>query len=87
MKKIYKYPLYVANSQVIMMPRGAKILTAHEQLGLICLWAIVDTQEKLEARNIVVHGTGQELYDGILDYIASAYIDEFVWHIFEHRVE
>ncbi len=46
MKTIYKYPLEWADEQAIAMPKGAKILSVQWIRGQVCIYALVDTDEK-----------------------------------------
>lgn len=45
MRVIYKYPLSLTNSQEIVMPVDAQILTAQLQNNMPCLWALIDTDK------------------------------------------
>jgi hypothetical protein len=55
---IYKYPLHVADEPVVRMPKGARILSAQAQHGALCVWAVVDTDQRYEDRRFRVYGTG-----------------------------
>ena len=81
--KIFKYQLH---SDIIMMPKGAKILTVMMQGDVFCLWAEVDQKAKLEERFIEKFGTGQEIpIDMGIDrsYIGTVQDGSFVWHFYE----
>lgn len=88
MKKIYKYPLNITDTQEIEMPSGSIILKGGEQFGELFIWSIVDPESELiESRTICIFGTGNELPYNInrhryIDTIISE--NGLVWHIFEH---
>lgn len=86
-KKIFKFPLQdVHTDQVaIKMPKGAQILTAQVQGGVICIWAIVNVDKEPETRIIHIAGTGHELPEkaNAGNWIASVQQGPFVWHLFD----
>ena len=95
MQTIYKYTLKATEQQLVTMPAGAAILSAHEQRGEICLWALVNPDLAAdEERDIEVLGTGHELpkFD-IGDFakgrsvqrkfINTVFIGSLVFHVFE----
>lgn len=88
MRTVWKFSLRIANSQSVMMPRGAKILSVQAQgPSDVCLWALVNDEEvKKEPRNICIHGTGHEIYDGEMVYINTFQTHDgaLIWHVFEH---
>jgi hypothetical protein len=82
---IYKYKVDPWE-QGVLMPKGARILTVHEQQGDIYLWVGVDTDGPLEIRTIVVYGTGTTVANPEkLNYIGTAFLDggTLVLHVFE----
>ena len=90
MKVIYKYKLSISEPTHILLPEGAAPLTVAVQGDQICLWVEQDdpVQEGpyvAERRTFVIRGTGWK-YDKnkVLDnYIGTAFIAGFVWHVFE----
>ena len=58
MKKIFKYPLQVIDSQYIMMPEGYEILHIDWQGSQLCMWALVDDMAQESGVLIEIHGTG-----------------------------
>ena len=80
--KIFKYHLALGES-VIDLPETAKILSVQVQADAICLWAIVSPEKETEARRFIVVGTGHELPEGRLQYLATVQQGPFVWHAFE----
>ena len=87
MKSIWKYPLEIADSQIILMPEGAHLLCVQAQREQLCLWAIVDSNAPREKRMFRIHGTGHELPDDIGNYIYIGTVQQegghLVWHVFE----
>lgn len=62
MKTIWKFPLKNQNNQSVELPIGAKVLSAHGQYDMICLWALVDPNEKVrEEIKVQIVGTGHTL--------------------------
>lgn len=84
MKVIYKQQLQDANRQEIMIPEGAEIISAHQQTGMMCLWFMCNTKNKLTSRIIRIYVTGQDIDDVNLKFI-NTIIDGYgyVLHIFE----
>lgn len=79
---IYKYLLGCELTQTIHMPKGAKILKADFQGHALFLWALVDSSNPPEPRQIVVLTTGRR-FDLNVTYISTAFLDGTVWHVFE----
>jgi hypothetical protein len=86
MKTIYKYPLDVLGYVRLMLPVGAKILTAQVQNNRICLWVEVETENDLDMRRLWILGTGMKFpLDVDLRYIATVQQGMFVWHVHEEN--
>lgn len=87
MKTIHKYPINIVDEQQILLPENAIIISTAIQRGVLCLWAIVDTEEKMESRTIRIVGTGHEMYSDDLRFIGTVQQMEgqFIWHVFEKR--
>lgn len=77
-----------------MMPKGAKPLTVAVQgiQGQVCLWALVDSEAELEARDFVTYGTGHPVRDVVKRNVGEiqTYIGTYqlasgslVFHVFE----
>ena len=80
---IYKYPIINVDDVVTLeMPDGAQVLHVGEQLGLICIWALVNPYAQIAPRTFAIRGTGHPVGSG-LTYLGTAHINPFVWHIFE----
>jgi hypothetical protein len=87
MKVIWKFPIEVAHSQFIEMPKGAHILCVQYQATIrsICLWAVCDSDEQeKENVEIAVCGTGHPIPTTDFEYIGTAQdLNYFVWHVFK----
>ena len=90
MTTVWKYPLRLADGvQVLNMPRGARLLSAHDQQGTPTLWMLVDAANPVEERRFVVHGTGHPVSlpmdDAFIDFVGSCHdaARGLVWHVFE----
>ncbi|GAH37849.1 unnamed protein product [marine sediment metagenome] len=87
MKTIFKYPLRPDDYQIVIMPRGAQILTVQAQRERPCLWALVETDNEPEERHFRMAGTGHLFTskDKLLRYIGTFQVKagELVFHVFE----
>lgn len=85
-KSIWKFELS-PNDPYVLMPIGARVLTAREQMEDIFVWAEVDPNAAQETRHFCVYGTGQEMPDDPGTYIGTAMIDDgrFVFHVYEEH--
>jgi hypothetical protein len=90
MKVVYKYPLEIAPLQTVTMPAGARTLivglhpnAAGELRPFV--WALVDTNGAPTQRAFVMLATGEDAADAGA-YIGSIFPDDFVFHVFTHRV-
>jgi hypothetical protein len=84
-RRIFKYDLAVTGTQMIMMPRHAKVLSVQDQNGRLCVWAKVDPHAPADVRRrFVIVGTGHNLPIEMdsLTYLASVQQGAFVWHVF-----
>jgi len=87
MRRIYKYPIPLGYFS-LGLPKGAKILTVHEQHGEPQIWALVNPDEPFtETRNFRVVGTGHPIGENeeVLRYIGTFQLDggNFIGHLFE----
>jgi hypothetical protein len=69
----------------VVMPVGAKVLTAREQGDTICIWAEVDPDAEGSMRHFVVYGTGHEMPDDPGTYIGTASLSggRLIFHVYE----
>ena len=88
MRTIHKYTLLPGRLKV-QMPKGAKVLTAREQIDDVCVWAEVDTTAPKEIRVFEVFGTGQAIPQGMgmeWRYVGTAHLEggALVFHVYEY---
>jgi len=84
-KRIYKYHLEIEDKQTILLPVGAEILSLHVQHGRLCLWSIIDTDNEIVPRKIIICGTGYPADDvSDMQFLGSFQLNEgyFVGHVF-----
>lgn len=79
---VWKYPL-VTGTNILVMPYGAKPLTAQVQTGFLTLWAEVNPTAPAVNREFFVAMTGEGLPVAERTYIASVQQDWLVAHVFE----
>lgn len=88
---IWKFPLTIADMQLVQMPVGARILTCQMQFNIPCLWAVVDPSADKQQVEIHIVGTGHPLaseFAKTLQYIATFQQGNgmLVWHVFQRRM-
>lgn len=86
MKTIYKYKIETTDSQVLLLPKEAEILTVQIQNGEPHLWAMIDTdKDETDPRVIEIFGTGNPIPDGNRRYISSYQLRDgrLIFHVFE----
>lgn len=83
-QSIYKYPLKAPGITEVLMPFGAKVLTAQYQSGELRLWAQCGVGLKPTKRVFEAIGTGWDIeVDGWV-YVATVQDGAgYVWHVFE----
>jgi len=87
MKKIFKYPIAKVDRQELVLPKGARILSAINQSEEIMLYALVDPEADHEERSIYIQGTGWEAADDILEklqFVGTVELQSgaLVFHVF-----
>lgn len=84
-KRVFKYPLEIADDLTVDLPHGAEVLTVQVQHGEPCLWARVDPEAPLAPRRFRWAGTGHPL-DAASDwpYVGSVQLESgmLVFHLF-----
>lgn len=86
MKTIWKFQLPVGDDTTVTMPQGSVVLDVKAACtGLLELWAIVHPDAPTEERTFNVRGTGHPLGE-VGEYLATATVGQFVWHIFDAAV-
>ncbi len=59
--RIWKYEIKIDDKIQIEMPEKAEILSVQVQKGIVCIWALVDSENKTETRYFEVFGTGHKV--------------------------
>lgn len=88
MRKIFKYDLKVADTQEVLLPAGAQVLTVQVQSSKHRLWAWVDPDAEPEPFPIHCFGTGNDLPTGnqTYNYISTTQEGSLVWHWFRDGI-
>ncbi len=88
MKVIWKYELPVQGIRILKMPESAEILSAEVQRNKLCLWVMVESENKKVARFIEIIGTGNPIEETLnvvrifIDTI-QLYGGDLIFHVFE----
>ena len=86
MRRVFKYPLALADTQSVEIPDGGTILAVQDQAGQLCLWALVDPARPAASRQIEIRGTGHAVPGGgEMAYLGTVQQASggLVWHVFE----
>lgn len=97
MQTIYKYPLEIADRQIVVLPDGAEIrLVGCDPNGEPCIWAQVDSEEEVHNHRVFwLYGTGHPIAvnfpppdtvqseNPLLEHRGSFLQRQFVWHLYE----
>lgn len=83
--QIWKWPLVLADRQVIEVPAGARLLAVQVQRGSPQVWALCDPEKPKEPRGLAMYGTGHPVPADPGRYLGTFQIDggQFVFHVFE----
>ena len=88
MRAVWKYELRITDTQLLQMPRSAEVLTVANQGGKLCIWVLLDPSDTpLVNRRFLVVGTGNACSVDDYEYLGSAVISPFVWHVFHSITE
>jgi len=84
MRAVWKYNLKITESQHVVMPIDAMLLSVQFQRGFLTLWALVDDERPNERREFLIFGTGHPINHSakMLTYVGTAQQDGLVWHVF-----
>ena len=88
-QRIWKYELTPGRDTTLMMPRGARTLSAGVQGEALVIWAMVDPQATPEQRSFRVFPTGVTITEddwqhGPSAFIATVQMGALVFHVFEY---
>jgi hypothetical protein len=87
MRTIYKYELPFNDKVTVNMPKGAEVLTVQTQGRGLYLWALVEPSISTVERRFEIFGTGHPITAGKRNYIGTAQVGPYVWHVFENLEE
>ncbi len=84
MKKIFKYPLEITDSQEIHLSPNCQLLSVQIQNGAPTLWAMVDPDARMFPVTVYVIGTGNPVPSEVNTaiYVDTVQLNGFVWHVF-----
>jgi len=86
MRTIHKYKFGLHdNEAVLQLPAGSKILhVALDGSNQPCVWARVNTNQKLVDCTLLIFGTGHQLPDDLKDeqHLGTFQISIEIWHVF-----
>jgi hypothetical protein len=86
MKTIWKFPFEPTDEFSLVVPVGAKFLSAQVQGSIPCAWFLVNPEAAKEKRYFRLLGTGHPFPDseGCMHLNTFQQFDgAFVWHLFE----
>lgn len=90
MRTIHKARLEVTDSQTLMLPAEAKLLTVQVQHGAPCLWYECESTNPPDPRVILTFGTGHEIpADLNLAYLGTYQVSggQLIFHAFERHAK
>ena len=73
---------------IVEVPKQHTFISAGlDPSGILCVWAMVETNSEMVNKKIYVRGTGHEIEEEIwelyIDSFLGSVVDrEFVWHVF-----
>lgn len=82
MRTVHKYPLAITDAQVFLVQVNAIPLHVDNQNGQLTLWMEIETTESMLSRTVYVVGTGNEVPNMATNYVGSAIVSQFVWHVY-----
>ncbi len=84
--KIWKWSLALKRQEILLMPKGAKLLAVQTQRNMPHLWALVDENLELEPRAFATYETGDPLPENKPGkYVGTYQLEngQLVFHFFE----
>lgn len=83
MRKIFKYEVW---STIVNLPVNAQVITIEVQNNTLCVWAIVDPNEKRMSPELIIIGTGHAIPPQAGKFIKTIFqLDgRLVWHVFKY---
>lgn len=84
-RKIFKYSLAPAHSQMVGIPDGAKLLHVADQSGVFCIWADVDPDSPAVQHEVRLVGTGDHTPPAEFSYLGTVLVAAYVWHVYARK--
>ena len=81
--RIWKFPLAIGNSSVVLMPEDSKMLSVGNQNGVLCLWAVCEIEKKYVPHKFTVVGTGRLMPKQLGNFLGTAIVPPNVWHVYQ----
>lgn len=89
-RSVYKYPIEIDDTQTLILPRGAEILSVINQFEEVCIYALVDTEtDETEKYSLQCYGTGHTIrHDSSYKFLGtvSMHSGHFVLHVFYKKL-
>jgi hypothetical protein len=87
MTTIYKYVLPINDEPMILMPKGANILSVQTQHGEPHIWVEVNPDAPVIERYFCLRGTGHSLRGNEGRFVGTFLVrdDDLVFHLYEQR--
>ncbi len=87
MERVYKYHIRIDDRVVMVLPKGAQVLTVQIQGGEPFIWARVDPDGDVIERAFVWRGTGHDLDGTEGSYVGTVQLmgGSLVFHLFEEK--
>ena len=87
MKKIFKYPIEIVDAQVLVLPLGARVLSAITQGDDLVVYALLEpTVEFKKNIEIRIVGTGHDVTFDLQKFkflnSISTWGGRLIWHVF-----
>jgi hypothetical protein len=79
---IWKFPLHLAETNVLDVPLGAEVLHVGDQMGTVTIWAKVDPTAEKRALKIIIAGTGHVVPPDAQIFLGTVQQPPYVWHLF-----
>ena len=86
---IFKFPLAAQHRQALYIPAGHKLLHAHEQHGVVCLWALCPQPSDTRTRvQVTCCSTGAPIPEDAGDYLGTAHLHggNLIIHVFTKEI-
>jgi hypothetical protein len=87
MKRVFKYPIQIADTILMAIPQNAEILSVQLVSNETVVYVLIDPDEPVAARKIYCCGTGHDIKQDNLRYISTVVYRNgvLVFHFFEDQ--